>query len=107
MALEVPPIVTAKDSRRLIGKEAAAEMQLAPLSRRKGAVQPSTSREATRVAHPASDDREPAIVTIRRTPERILPPGLLPETPEEHQRRCDVADAMWRELLRRATGKRP
>ena len=28
-------------------------------------------------------------------------------TPEEHQRRGDAADALWRELVRRATGKPP
>jgi hypothetical protein len=54
---------------------------------------------------PANGDSNPAIVTIRRTPARILPPGLLPHTPEEHQRRGDAADAMWRELVRRATEK--
>jgi hypothetical protein len=46
---------------------------------------------------------KPAIVTARRKPERILPPGLLAETPEEHQRRGDAV-ALWRELVRRATG---
>jgi hypothetical protein len=101
-ALEVPAVVTAKRSRRLIGKKAAAEMQLAPVSGRTGAVQPSTPREAERVVRPAATtDRKPAIVTIRRTPAKLLPPGLLAETPEEHQRRGDAADAMWRELVRR------
>jgi hypothetical protein len=57
---------------------------------------------------PASDDRKPAVLTIRRTPAtKILPPGLLPDTPEELRRRGDAADALWRELVRRATGKRP
>jgi hypothetical protein len=39
----------------------------------------------------ANDDRKPAIASIRRTPTKILPPGLLPETPEEHRRRGDAA----------------
>ena len=56
---------------------------------------------------PASGDHKPAIVTIRRKPERILPPGLLAETPEEHQRRAEAADALWRELVRRVAEKRP
>jgi hypothetical protein len=101
-ALEVPTVVTAKSSRRLTEEKAAAEMQLAPVFGRMEAVQPSTPREAARVVRPAATtDRKPAIVTIRRKPERILPPGLLAETPEEHQRRGDAADAMWRELVRR------
>jgi hypothetical protein len=77
VALEVPAVVTTKSSRRPIGKKAAAEIQVAPVSGRKGAVQPSTPREAERAA-PA------AIVTVRRKMARIIPPGLLPETPEEH-----------------------
>jgi len=31
--------------------------------------------------------------------------GLLPETPEEHRRRGDAADALWRELVRRVAEK--
>jgi hypothetical protein len=42
----------------------------------------------------------PEIVIIRRKPERVLPPGLLPATGEEHQRRGDGADAMFREMKR-------
>jgi hypothetical protein len=99
VALEVPAVITAKSSRRPIRVKAAAEVpRHAPVFRRKGAVQPSTSREAER-AMPA------AIVTIRRQGARIIPPGLLPETPEEHRRRGDAADAIWRELMRRASGK--
>ena len=63
-----------------------------------GAVQPSTPRAAARVT-PA------AIVTIRRQGARIIPPDLLAEMPEEHQRRGDAADAMWRELVRRTAEK--
>jgi hypothetical protein len=101
VALEVPAVVTAKSRRRPIGEKAAAEMPFAPVSGRKGAAQPSTP-------YLANADRKPAIVTARRPRATVsLPPGLLPETPEEHQRRGDAADALWRELVRRATGKRP
>ena len=52
---------------------------------------------------PANDDRKPAIVTERRPgARRINVPDL---TPEEYQRRGDAADALWRELVRRATSK--
>ena len=43
----------------------------------------------------------PAIVTIRRKGRAAVPDM----TPEEHQRRGDAADALWCELVRRATGK--
>ena len=42
-----------------------------------------------------------AILTIRRQAARIIPPGLLPDTPEEHKRRGEAAAAMWREMVRR------
>jgi hypothetical protein len=70
-------------------------------------VQRSTPCEAERVVHPDNDHRKPAIVTIRRKPERILPLGLLPETPVEHRRRADAADALFREIVRRISGKEP
>ena len=63
-----------------------------------GAVQPSTPRAAARVA-PA------AIVTIRRQVARIVPPDLLADTPEEHRRRADAADALFRDLVQRITEK--
>ena len=95
VALEVPAVVAAKRSRRPIGVKAAAEMKRhTPASERSGAVQPSTPREAERGA-PA------AIVTIRRQSARIIPPDLLPETPEEHRRRGDAADTLFREIQRR------
>ena len=36
---------------------------------------------------------------------RIIPAGLLADTPEEHRRRGDTADALFRAVVRRATGK--
>jgi hypothetical protein len=34
-----------------------------------------------------------AIITVRPKAARIIPPGLLPDTPEEHTRQADVAEA--------------
>jgi hypothetical protein len=42
------------------------------------------------------------VCTIRRSPAKII---LLPDTPEEHQRRGDAADALWLELVRRVAEK--
>jgi hypothetical protein len=47
--------------------------------------------------------KKSALVTARRPgARRVNVPDL---TPEEHQRRGDAADALWRELVRRATAK--
>ena len=80
-----------------------------PPFQEEGAAQPSTPREATRVispphhsASPANDDRKSAIVTIKRKSRFGDAPDL---TPEEHQRRGEAADAMWRGLVGRATAK--
>ena len=94
VAMEVPAIVR-KNGRR---RNAAAEEKKEKLPR--GVTGPGQEDPT-----PASDDRKPAIVTVRRKPERVLPPGLLAETPEEHQRRGDAADALWRELVRRVAEK--
>ena len=51
---------------------------------------------------PTDDDRKSAIVTAKRRRGRF---GDVPDmTLEEHQRRGDAADAMFREMVRRATG---
>jgi hypothetical protein len=68
-------------------------------------VQPSTPGEAARVIAPppANDARKPAaIVSIKRKSRFGDAPDL---TPEEHRRRGAAADALWRELVRRATSK--
>jgi hypothetical protein len=103
--LEVPAVVSAKRSRRPIGVKAAAEIKRhAPrIGEEPGAVQPSTPHEAERGAPQRA--AEAAIVTIRWQGARIIPPDLLPDTPEEHRRRGDAADALWRELVQRAIGK--
>jgi hypothetical protein len=104
VAVEAPAVVITKSSRRQpVGRkeQAAAEVRLhTPVPGGKGALQPSTPRAAARVAPPANDDRKPAIVTIKRKSRFGDAPDM---TPEEHQRRGDAADALWRELVRRAT----
>jgi hypothetical protein len=64
VALDIPAVVTAKSSRRPVGgtEEAAAEVPMTARTTGQQA-QPSTPREAARVAPPANDDRKPAIVT--------------------------------------------
>ena len=52
---------------------------------------------------PANDDRKSAIVTVKRRGGRFGDVSDL--TPEEHRRRGDAADALFRELMRRAVGK--
>jgi hypothetical protein len=99
------PIVTTKRSRRstVWGKgKAAAEVLRAPVQ--EGTAQPSTPREAARVISPphANDGRKPSIVTVKRKSRFGDAPDL---TPEELQRRGEAADALWRELVRRATTK--
>jgi hypothetical protein len=54
-------------------------------------------------ASPANDDQKSAIVTIKRKSRFGDAPDL---TPEELQRRGEAADALWRELVRRATARR-
>ena len=51
---------------------------------------PPANEDRTPALHPTAGTK-PAIVTARR--------------PEEYQRRGDAADALWRELVRRATSK--
>lgn len=57
---------------------------------------------------PANDDekpspKQPAIVTTR--PKRGRFGDVEDMTPEERQRRGDAAEALWRELVRKATSK--
>jgi hypothetical protein len=52
---------------------------------------------------PANDDRKSAIVTVKRRGSRF---GDAPDlTPEEHRQRGDAADALFREIVRRAADK--
>ena len=54
----------------------------------------------------ANDDRKSAIVTAKN-PHRRRYADVPDLTPEEYRRRGDAADALFRELVRQATGKRP
>ena len=95
VAIEVPAVITATSKRRKAAAEAkaalAASLKLAPGEPElKPAAAPSQGAAA-----------KPAIVTIRRKTAKLLPSGLLPETPEEHRRRGDAADAMFRKIVHR------
>jgi hypothetical protein len=52
---------------------------------------------------PANDDRKSSIVTVRRRGSRFA--DVPDMTPEEHRRVGDLADALWRDMVRRITGK--
>jgi hypothetical protein len=98
VTLEVPAVVTTASKRRKAADEAkaalAASIELAPGELEREA-EIATGRTSSGTA------ARSAIVTVRRKTARIIPPDLLPETPEEHQQRGDAADAVWRELVRR------
>ncbi len=103
-AIEGPAVVrdpasggrdTADKKGRRGSKEAAARVASAARTACAGTENSST---------PATDDRKPAIVTARRP--RASRFGDVPElAPEEHKRRGDAADALFRELVRRTGGK--
>ena len=102
-----PVVVTAKGSRRpgplRGGEQAAAELEESDtLARpeRAGEVHPSTP--SGKAPAPANDGSKSAIVT-GRTP-RTWRNDVPDITPEEHQRRGDAADALFREMKRRIAG---
>ena len=83
VALEVPGIVRTKQPRGTLG------------------AQPETV--GTQPIRTIARGNATLIVTVRKTGKRFADvPDL---TPEEHQRRGDAADAMWRELVWRVAGK--
>jgi hypothetical protein len=94
VALEVPAVMKIEKKDRRMNPEAAAQVS--------GAKTRSGS-EAGRESHTTSSaaNRESAIVTVRSRKAASIPPGLLPDTPEEHKRRGEAAAAMWREMVRR------
>ena len=49
------------------------------------------------------EPRRSAIVTARKL-EKAIPDGWLPDTPEEHKRRGDAADALFQEMKREIVG---
>jgi hypothetical protein len=90
VALEVPAVVKAAEPAKARKRVAAADQPLTM----------SGGSEPAAVA-----DRKPAIVTIRSRKHAMLVHLLEDLTPEELQRRGDAADALFREVVRRATGK--
>jgi hypothetical protein len=92
VALEVPAVITTASQRKRASEEAkaalAASIELAP-----GELERKPTCAPLRAAA--------AIVTIRRQSARIIPPGLLADTPEQHRRRGDAADALFREIQHR------
>jgi hypothetical protein len=79
--IKVPEVVTVRDRKRATNPQVPDDPEAAP--------------------QPANDDRKTRIVTTR--PKRGREVEDL--TPEEHRRRGDAADALFRELVRRATSK--
>ena len=94
-----PAIVTAADPKKL--RRPATRKKAAPAS---DDGEPSGGR-TTRLPEEAVGARQPrpsksAIITARK-PGKAIPDGLLPDTPEGHQRRGDAADAMFQEMKRK------
>jgi hypothetical protein len=52
---------------------------------------------------PPNDDRKSSIVTVRKRGRRFA--DVPDMTPEEHRRVGDLADALWRDMVRRITDK--
>ena len=94
-----PAIVAAKKSRHRVLEAAAAEVEEMHTARSERAddIQPSTP--PGKGSTPANDDRKSAIVTGRKP--RSWRSDVPDMTPEEHQRRGDAADALFREMKRR------
>ena len=104
-------VVTAKKSRRPEplrgGGQAAAEgsnhkavAARQPIRLERADRAQSTTARTSAVDHiPANDDRKSAIVTARKP--RSWHSDVPDMTPEEHKRRGDAADALFREMKRR------
>jgi hypothetical protein len=89
--------VTLKRKRALLPTEAETSKPAA-------AVVPKTKPCNDNRPEPALRPTEqPAIVIARKPGKRYA--DVPDMTPEEHRRRGDAASALWRELVRRATGK--
>jgi hypothetical protein len=93
VALEVPEVVKAADPAKARPSARPAPKSPTPAND-DGAAEPAP-RPAART--------KSAVVTARRPGARY---ATVPDiTPEEHQRRGKAAQALWRELVRRASGK--
>jgi len=62
-------------------------------------------REQQQMAALASDEPKRSAIVTARKPAKAIPDGWLPDTPEEHKRRGDAADALFQEMKRRISGK--
>lgn len=100
-------------------KAAAIEASAIVTARKPGKLQTrvDASDQGKAAAAPTNDDRksaagssavtQSAIVTARRPrAASSVPVGLLADTPEEHKRRGEAADALWREMVRRVHEER-
>ena len=115
VAMEVPAIVTRakKKPGRVLTRIDTSDEAKPANDDRKPVIVTRRKRPALRIealVEPkdpphANEERKSAIVTIRRKPGRC---GTVPDmTPEEHKRRGDAADELFREIVRRATSKEP
>ena len=96
--LEAPAVVTPKRKR----VPSTEGKKLEPASAIVGKAKPCNDNRPDPAPHD-NDVAKSAIVPVRRRGKRF---GDAPDlTPEEHQRRGEAADALWRELVRRATPK--
>ena len=106
IALKRPIIVTARRPRRKPPKKQAAPLAgpaITTVKRTRG------EKNKSNPPPPANDDekpppKQPAIAATR--PRRVGFSEVEDLTQEEHQRRGDAADELFRELVRRATGAR-
>ena len=99
-----PTVVTVKGSRRPVGVgETAAESEESARSERTGDTKPSTP--SGKVPAPANDDRKSAIVTAQKP--SSWHSDVPDMTEEEHRRRGDAADALFREMKLRIAGALP
>ena len=81
-------------------KRKAAALKVSRIVRKRASNPAADAPEPSPPA--ASDDRKSAIVTIKRKSRFGDAPDM---TPEEHQRRGDAADALFRELVRLASAR--
>jgi hypothetical protein len=65
----------------------------------------TSKRTHRQVAGVVASDEQAIIVTAKNPHPRGSLGDVPDMTPEEYQRRCDAADALFRELVRQATGK--
>src|SRR6516164_4702859 len=79
VTLEVPAVISAASKRKRASAEAKAALA--------ASIKLGSSELERKPAGAPQRAAKAAIVTIRRQSARIIPPGLLPDTPEEHKRR--------------------